>query len=196
MGRRPLRAEEINYLKLYKTSLDASLQALWITIGLVGLPTIFLFFTLTSPQSGGDKFSMALAGIILIGLMGAVVYYTARESKTKKLKLEDARLFKGLVEDLRLEEAASETVTLTGKETRQAEQEEGSSRKLFFLVVGDRRYQVTGSRWMSLQTGEDIALEYAVHSRVVLTINGEPERISLANKLGRERIEMERFSGG
>lgn len=195
MGRRPLRAEEVSYLKNYKASLDASLQALWITLGLVGLPAIFLLFTLTSRQTGGDRLSMALAGVILLGLMGAVVYYTARESRTKKLKLDDARLFKGLVEDLREEEAASETVTLTGKETKQVEQEEGS-RKQFYLVVGQQKFQVTGSRWMSLAVGEDIALEYAMHSKVVLTVNGENERLAIVSKFGREPIDMERMSGG
>lgn len=195
MGKRPLRPEEVNYLKTYKSSLDASLQALWITVGLVGLPAVFLFFTLTSNQTGGDRLSLALAGIILLGLMGAVVYYTARESRTKKLKLEDARLFKGLVEDLREEEATSETVTLTGKETRQSGEEEGA-RKLFFLVVGSQRFQVTGSRWMSLQTGEDVALEYAAHSKVVLTVNGEPERLAIVSKFGREPIEMRGTPGG
>lgn len=193
MPTRPLRPNEIAYLKRYKGTIDASLQALWITLGLMALPVVFLWFTFRSAQ--GDRLALVLAGAILIALLGAVVYYSARERSTRKLGLADAAIFKGLVEDLAIKQATEETVAFTGKEIklRPEKDAEGSPRKEYWLLAGDRRFQVSAGSYMALAADQTVRLAYATHSRVVLEIDGERERLSLATAPGREPIEMSSY---
>lgn len=192
MSTRPLKPNEIAYLKRYKGTIDASLQALWITLGLLALPVLFFWSTFRSAQ--GDRLALVLAGAIMLALLGGVVYYSAREHHARKLKLTDAALFKGLVEDLREKNATEETLQLTGKETRarQEKDPEGGARKEYWLLAGDRRFQVSAGTYMALAADQAVRLTYATHSKVVLEVDGERERLTLASA-GREPIEMRSY---
>ncbi|MFP5503419.1 MAG: hypothetical protein ACLGIN_13100 [Candidatus Sericytochromatia bacterium] len=188
MSSRPLSPNEIAYLKRYKGTIDASLQALWITLGLLALPVVFFWFTFRSAE--GDRLALIIAGAILLALLGAVVYYSAREHHAKKLKLTDAALFKGLVEDLVAKTATEEQVVVTAKETKVRPEKgpEGGARKEYWLVAGDRRFQVSAGTYMATAVDQAVRLAYATHSRVVLTVDDERERLALAT--AREPIEM------
>lgn len=188
MSYRPLTDPEMAYLKRLKTSLDASWHALLITLGLVALPLAFLGLTVASSHSG-DRLALVAAGVIMTGLIGAVVYYSARGQAQKKLDWRTTQRFRGLIADLASPEAIKERVALTGKQIDKKGKDPETARREYWLVAGEARYQVTAEHYMAYGTGDVIELEVARASRVVLAINGEPDRLTVG-RMGGEALEL------
>ena len=187
MSSRPLTGEEREYLTLLKAGLDAALQGAMITVGLAALPLGFLF-TAMGPRGGvgGDQVALILAVTIIAALTWAVITYSARGSRTRKLRRGDLRLRLRLSEDLG--ERAAETVSgvveakadVALKPWYQRRAERGAPRR-FWLVIGGRRFEVTASRWLSTAVGQDLTIAYAARSGVVLVIDGVRDRLPLGD---------------
>ena len=181
MTNRPLSRDEVAYLERTKAALDAAFQTLLISTGLVALPVGFVAFTLTG-RGGftGDRVATAIAGFILIGLIAAVVYYSALGSRRMRWDRERFQAWRGLGADIEDRTAAVETVEIQAKghATETGGGPEGPRRR-YFIKAGDRRYWITGARWMSLVPGSRVTLEVAPHSGVVLAVDGLPDRLPL-----------------
>jgi hypothetical protein len=181
VSHRPLTPHELDYLALTKASLDAALQALLVTIGLLAMPVVFLAFTLTGRGGwSGDRISTAIAGTIMLALVSAVVYYTALGRQEIRFDRAAFRIWRGLSVDLASKEAVEETLPISAKEqeTLKGGRHDGP-RRVHWLRSGDRRFRVSAGRWLSLAEGQTIEVAYAPHSLVVLTIDGETDRLRL-----------------
>lgn len=188
MSHRPLTDAEIAYLKRLKSALDASWQALMITLGLVALPLAFLGLTVASSHSG-DRIALVAAGVIMTGLIGAVVYYSARGQAQRKLDWRATARFRGLIADMASPEAVRERVAITGKQVERKGKDPETARREYWLLAGEARYQVTPEHYMAYGTGDVLELEVARASRVVLAINGEPDRLAVG-RMGGETLDL------
>lgn len=184
MPQRPLTRNEEDYLSRTKASLDVALQSLLMTLGLLALPFGFLFFNLTGRGGwSGDRFATAAAGFILLGLVAAVVYYTALGRPEVRFTRAAFRTWRALPLDLEAGEAREEALTIQAKFQQSVKHPSpDGAKRLYQLQAGDRRFYVTAGTWMNLSEGQTIVIAYAPHSEVVLAVDGMPERLRIARQ--------------
>lgn len=182
---------EVEYIKNYKDALQASLQSLGLTLALVGLPIGFLGFTLCSAGGGGgDRLAMAIAGVILMAMIGGVLSYSRPGRPTQRLGRGDLSLLGRLGEDLLVREVAviravpSAKTASSGKSLWTKIKPEQTTPRTYHVRVGQRMFQVGGARWLGLSLDEEVEIEYAARSGVVLSVNGLRERLALAPTSG------------
>lgn len=178
---RPLTRNERDYLERTKASLDAALQALLVTLGLLALPIGFLIFTMTGRGGwSGDKLSTAIAGTIMLGLVAAVVYYTALGRQEIGFDRRAFKTWRGLGIDLAAGMAEEQARPITGKvqETLKRTTPTGPNRA-YYLVAGELRFKVSASTWMAHAEGEEPVWAYAPHSGVLLAVDADPDRLRL-----------------
>jgi hypothetical protein len=181
LTRRPLNRAERDYLDSHKQVLDGAFQAFLLSAGMLALPFAFVLFTLGSGRGWStERLSTALAGFIMLGLVGAVVYYSTLGRQGVKFDWAAFKQRRALRMDLDDDEAIEELRTVTGKEqkTVPGPAAEGP-RRLLFVTMGDRRFQVTPMHWMAMAEGESAQIAYAPLSGIVLALDGRPDRIRL-----------------
>ncbi len=185
MSSRPLSSEEREYLSLLKAGLDAALQGALLTLGLAALPLGFLIAAIGPRRGlGGDQVALLLAVAILAALTWAVIAYSGKGPRTPQLRRGDLRLRGRLGEDLadRAAEEVNGTVEAKADETLkpwyQRKAERGAPRR-FWLVLAGRRFEVTPARWLATAVGQPMTITFAVHSGVVLVIDGVRDRLPL-----------------
>jgi hypothetical protein len=181
---RPMTAAERDYLELLKKNLDAALQQMLIAAGIAALPLGFLVSTLSS-RTGfrADTMAAILATLILSGLTAAVLIYGGQMNKGVLWRAGDWQLRERLGEDLLGRTALSVRATLDDKFTeatraawsRRATEQGG---RRYYLRVDGQRFEVSGLRWLAAEVGSTVQLVYAERSRVVLEVNGLPDRLS------------------
>lgn len=184
LPQRPLTRNEADYLARTKASLDVALQAFLITLGLLALPFGFLFFTLTGRGGwSGDRFATAAAGFILLGLVAAVVYYTALGRQEVRFTRAAFRTWRGLGIDLQAQNALEETLTITAKTQVPVKHPTlDGAKRTYHILAGDRRFQLSAGTWMALSEGQTVSIAYAPYSDVVLEVEGTPERLRIARQ--------------
>jgi hypothetical protein len=152
--------------------------------------------TLLDPAHQGQQLAGLGAGLIILLLIGAVVYYSAREQSTKRLGLKDARLLARLDLDLRAGEATVETLTVDAKDARRPGKlvdPDAPPPRQYFFKAGDREFQITGMRWMALAVGQAVTVDYASQSGLVLMLDGQIERLAAPGAPTREAPALERL---
>lgn len=184
MPQRPLTRHERDYLERTKASLDAALQALGISLGLLALPFAFLLFTLTGRGGwSGDKLATAVAGFILVGLVAAVVYYTALGRQEVRFTRQAFRTWRGLALDLQSGNVVEEELPVTAKLQVSVKQTTPDSpKRLYYLQSGDRRFQVSPHAYMAIVEGQTLHVAYAPYAELLLEIDGAPERLRIPRR--------------
>lgn len=181
MSRRPLTRAEREYLESHQQLLDGAFQAFLLSAGMLALPFAFVAFTLGSGRGWStERLSTALAGFIMLGLVGAVTYYSTLGRQPLRFDWAAFKERRALRMDLEDDEALEEARTVTGKEQRTLP---GSSadgpRRQLYVTLGDRRFQVSPMHWMALAEGQTVTISYAPQSGVVLALDGRADRLRL-----------------
>jgi hypothetical protein len=176
MSIRPLSQDELAYLTDLKSRLDTGWQSLWLTVGLLIVPLVLLGSAIRG--AGGDRLAMILGGLVLLALLGGVIYYSGLGVRSLAFGLREMRLRQAIAEDLTSGEAIEEVVTLQGKDTGKTDKQ---GQRLYYLRTAERRYQVSGPRWLQLAPGQEVVLATARHSGVVLSVDGMRDRLPLAS---------------
>lgn len=174
------RAERA-YLESHQQVLDGAFQAFLLSAGMLALPFGFVAFTLGSGRGWStERLSTALAGFIMLGLVGAVTYYSTLGRQPVRFDWAAFKQRRALRMDLEGDEAIEEARTVTGKEqkTLPGPAAEGPRRQLY-VTMGDRRFQVSPLHWMALSEGQTVTVAYAPLSGIVLALDGQADRLRL-----------------
>ncbi len=185
---RPLSPYERTYLEERRERVVAALKSLWLVLGFLGLPVLFVS---SSASITGDRFAWTFAAFIISLLVLLMLNYSAKESRHPRLTWRDWQMPQLLEEDLRL----GEVKVIAGVATRKGETQwkpgwhnlwglvgrlagHIQRRPLYWVEVAERRYELSAAHFMACAAGDRLTLEVASQSGVVLGVNGAPQRLS------------------
>jgi hypothetical protein len=173
-----MSAEERDYLADYKASLDEAWRGFWLTLGFWGLPAGFLMSSV-SPAHGGDRWAIALAGGIIVALIAGIISYSPKAGRTRRLTLADLRVPGRLEEDLLAHDVEETRLMITGRRMLGGKKRDDGAPRRFFVQAGDRSFEVTPLRYMSLVEGKEADLAFAPASGMLLAVDGLRERLPM-----------------
>ena len=178
MAIRPMLPDERDYLESYKASLEEALRGFWLTLGLWGLPAGFLIASFAPHHMSSDRVAVALAGGILLALVGAIISYSPQGGRSRRLNPADFRLPGRLDTDLLAGDVEEVTVTVDEKLVR-PKKARGEHPRRYYIKAGGREIELTGLRWMNLAPGQSLTLAIAPHAGMALEVEGLRERLPM-----------------
>lgn len=187
MTTRPMRPDEAAYLERYRETLKGTLSGAAIAVGFLALPLGFL--TLSWASNGRSELgSLVLAGVILLGLIAGVIGFSGRGWAPLVNAWTALMEWRGLREDFEAQQVTVEAVRIDAKNSPKAASGKG---RVYELRAGRRRFRVSARTYLGVAPGTSLTFEYASHSRVLLAVDGEPERLPLTARAAAEEALAE-----